>query len=700
MTFLLYLVTLVWIALGLTSAAPGVTGGDSPELASAAFHLGSAHAPGYPLFITLGHLFQFLPVGTPAFRLTFFSIFTQSMAFLILAQTLPDLISVNYSKNKKLFISILTSALVFSGPLVFHQMASPEVFALHLLFVCLLLRFTLFPDAKIFYLTAFMVGSALSNQHLTLLILPALGWAYRSHLKITKNIFRALCFSILGLSLYLILPLRAVQAPLVNWGNPSNFHQFLYHLSRAQYGGDITNGSFMNGFWDIYLYSSDLFLESWGIGLVFLVIGLWKRKQSYKFEYHLGGIFLFAVLPFLIRASFDPENNHVNNAFLPPAIIWFSPLILQGIVWVFETARPLRLVLLPGLGIFTIVLTGFSYNRNQASRNLAVEDVGKNILLQMPAQSVLFCEGDAVTFPLAYLQLVQKFRPDVEIFDRTGGLFRDLYHLLDYRRKPEPAQGELVAIEKKYAADQHTTAVFYSENVDIHGQVLKPYGLLFWVKTEENPNSPENIIWGKFRVPRIKLNHDYFSRETAARYYLFNAPFELDNQGNIPQGLGALEKGKNLAFDNSRLMLNAGLVESNHGLIDQAALTFDKAILLTPRNYLPWYDRGVVAEKQNHYDQAVVLFKKSIDLAPDYVESHQHLGFLYFQTQKNQEAVQEWEIVRKLDPLYAGAYRNLGYIFMRRQPDYAVQMFEHYLALTPNAPDKVDLERWLATQHK
>src|ERR1039457_3379578 len=87
---------IAWIALGLTAAAPGIVGGDSPELTAAAFHLGSAHAPGYPLFILLGHLFQLLPVGSIAFRMTFFSILTQAAAFLVLNSTLNDLPSPSF----------------------------------------------------------------------------------------------------------------------------------------------------------------------------------------------------------------------------------------------------------------------------------------------------------------------------------------------------------------------------------------------------------------------------------------------------------------------------------------------------------------------------------------------------------------------------------------------------------------------------
>jgi len=223
-------------------------------------------------------------------------------------------------------------------------------------------------------------------------------------------------------------------------------------------------------------------------------------------------------------------------------------------------------------------------------------------------------------------------------------------------------------------------------------------GLLFQVTEEGGAIQPGSLLWNLFRIPRISLNHDYFSRETACRYYLFKAPYDLDLQKNTSLGMEDLRVSKDVGFDNSRLLLNAGLVENTHDWTDQAALTFEKSSQITPEYFLSWYDRGVVAEKQNHYTEAVILFQRAIKLAPDYTESHQHLGFLYYQSRRFDEAIQEWELVRKLDPLYSGAYRNLGYVYMDRQPDYAAQMFREYLVLTPNVLDRSNLEKWLANE--
>src|SRR2546423_15343833 len=56
------------------TAARDIVVGDSPELITAAVTLGVAHAPGYPLFTMLGHLFSLVPLGSIPFRVKLLSV--------------------------------------------------------------------------------------------------------------------------------------------------------------------------------------------------------------------------------------------------------------------------------------------------------------------------------------------------------------------------------------------------------------------------------------------------------------------------------------------------------------------------------------------------------------------------------------------------------------------------------------------------
>ena len=71
---------------------PTVYVGDSGELISAAYTLGIAHPPGYPLYCLLGKLFTFLPFGNIAYRVNllsaFFASLTVGMVYRILLRLL------------------------------------------------------------------------------------------------------------------------------------------------------------------------------------------------------------------------------------------------------------------------------------------------------------------------------------------------------------------------------------------------------------------------------------------------------------------------------------------------------------------------------------------------------------------------------------------------------------------------------------
>src|SRR5437762_3277993 len=63
----------VILAVYVRTLAPTVAGGDSGELITAAYTLGVAHPPGYPLYTLLAKLFTLIPIGTIAWRVNLFS---------------------------------------------------------------------------------------------------------------------------------------------------------------------------------------------------------------------------------------------------------------------------------------------------------------------------------------------------------------------------------------------------------------------------------------------------------------------------------------------------------------------------------------------------------------------------------------------------------------------------------------------------
>jgi hypothetical protein len=61
------------LLLYVSTMAPSVVPGDSVEFQFVPYILGIAHPPGYALYILLGKLFTFLPLGSVAYRMNLFT---------------------------------------------------------------------------------------------------------------------------------------------------------------------------------------------------------------------------------------------------------------------------------------------------------------------------------------------------------------------------------------------------------------------------------------------------------------------------------------------------------------------------------------------------------------------------------------------------------------------------------------------------
>src|SRR5690348_13211180 len=62
------------LALYVLTLRPDVGGiEDAPKFQFVGYVLGTAHSPGYPLYVLLTHVFDKLPIGTIAYRVNLFS---------------------------------------------------------------------------------------------------------------------------------------------------------------------------------------------------------------------------------------------------------------------------------------------------------------------------------------------------------------------------------------------------------------------------------------------------------------------------------------------------------------------------------------------------------------------------------------------------------------------------------------------------
>jgi hypothetical protein len=224
------------LVLYVSTMAPTVTSEDSGELITAAYTLGIAHPPGYPLWCILGKLFTFIPLGSVAWRVNLLSAVLGAVSVGLLA-----LVTDRFARHGRL---ALTAALLFAvGRDFWSQCVIAEVYTLNVLFIVLLLWLLLrFEDAlklRWLYLAVFRVGLGLT-AHSTMgpLAVLFLAWLFLRHLYLFLRpllLVNLLAAFLLGLSVILYLPIRSATDPVMDWGKPESLSAMLDHFLRRQY---------------------------------------------------------------------------------------------------------------------------------------------------------------------------------------------------------------------------------------------------------------------------------------------------------------------------------------------------------------------------------------------------------------------------------------------------------------------------------
>lgn len=312
-------------AVYLRTLAPTVYGLDSAELTSGAYALGIVHAPGSPLFLLLGHLFTWLPVGDVGYRLNLMAASAAAVAALFVYRILRDL-------TRQRWIALLATWLLAFSYYFWISAVAAELYALQASLVAALVWLALqwreHPQPWRLYLFAFLYGLGLGN-HLSLVLL-APGMLYLV-LNVPSQPWRnprllalaALC-GLLGASIYFYLPLRYLADPSFNYARD------YWDVNLATWDGFwwmVTGRMFRSLFFAIPP-------ESWSAELLLYVHRLWSNFIGLGFVIGLLGLIVdfrrrpavhtALALMFLGHLAFYVPYGAADKdtMFLPTFLIW------------------------------------------------------------------------------------------------------------------------------------------------------------------------------------------------------------------------------------------------------------------------------------------------------------------------------------------------------------------------------------------
>lgn len=422
-------VTAVAGLLYFLTAARDIVVGDCPELITAAVILGVAHAPGYPLFTMLGHFFSQLPLGPIPFRVNLLSAVCDALTVGIVFLTA-------FRLSRSRLASVIAALILALNPLFWSWSLIAEVFPLNNLLAALLIYLLVIwndDSQRVGTLVgaAFIAGLALTNLHTIVLLGPAvcfLLWRHRAILLARPRIVIVCAAAFLvGLVPYAYVPWAAAHHPAHNWGGVSSFSDFITLVTRheAYSSFRLVPRAYEGG--SIWPRITTL---CFSIGAPMGLLALLGIIRAYR---HCRWYFWFSLLAFgwtgLFFAIISNVNLKISSAawvlehfFLLPEVA-VAPLVALGVVMVADliassvpalTSKSLPIIA-GALGLVLVVSLLTNYRRIDESRNNVARNYGEDVLASLEPGTILFAGTDVYMFPLIYLTIAEKMRPDVMV---------------------------------------------------------------------------------------------------------------------------------------------------------------------------------------------------------------------------------------------------------------------------------------------
>ena len=418
-------------------------------------------------------------------------------------------------------LTAFSSSLIFAFSLnQWGQTNMSEVYALNTFFIALLVLLILHwregligradcngpVNARYIYLAAFLFGIGFGDHHTILVVVPVAFFMIAvtrwqvlfDHRKLILTLF----FFLLGLSVYIYMPVRATAGLIMNWGDPETFTQFKWMFFREGYPkGQISRDWGL--FWS-QLKTINLLYEFTIMGFALALIGLMRYAgKGWIFTVNTFLVLMVLSVGIIVYSSAPPENIFLYESFHTPTYMMLTPWIGVGIFWLLSLAASFAGKFFEGessvkylVTVWLVVLVAIPsvvfashYRKNDRSRNFISFDYAVNELKSLPAKAIFFTWGDSGAFPLWYLQYVERYQPGVLLL-HTPHLGSDWYvneipdlKMSRIRRIPvnHRSPGVMVEVITKENLGVRKTYIDYSSKYSfpIRKMKFQPYGIVY-----------------------------------------------------------------------------------------------------------------------------------------------------------------------------------------------------------------------------
>jgi tetratricopeptide (TPR) repeat protein len=610
------LLFLAAFSLALWGLNPSFYMDDSPEITTVAATLGIAHPPGYPLYTLLGRLISLLPLGPICLRVNLVAALSGSGTCLLLFLLLHKTFQLSKSLAAPFALLWMAGATAYPAALS----SKNGVYQMTALFILAILA-ALWRSKRL--LAFFLFGLSMTNHWMSMVpCLGGFGWVLYHQWKgrplPVKELVRSLSLLLVGLSLYLYLPLRSLLDPVINWAHPVDLSNFWHHVTR--YVDKNKDFATDPGLWahQGLFYLKGSFLEFNGLILLSVLgIGaLWKNQKDWALGVGLAWAGLLTAI--CVFSKFSSGREYLMQNYSIASMVFIPLLAALGWQWLsgkFKDlggfAGPLSWAL--GIGLLALAVpkgsqAGYTYSY----------DYLLNAWRSTPRNAFFFCKGDVLDFPAWYFQIIERKRPDLPVLG-GGSLPMDWYRIYLAKTQPglvvpypthekgkEYISGHLMLWMVDHNPGRRLFFTFPDLTEDgMADRSLVPYGLV-----QEAFTSGTAVVWDETTAERawneMRLRHfegddryvdevtwDQFlkdygaARSWVANYYSKEAQFKNDphnfDKKKLQQTIPHLLWSQAWDPQNAAYAMNLGIVENYLGKKEEALRWFKKASELDPK---------------------------------------------------------------------------------------------------------------------
>ncbi|MDP6451780.1 MAG: DUF2723 domain-containing protein [SAR202 cluster bacterium] len=431
--------TLAALGLYLLTVAPTLSWGwrdigvDGGDLLAAAYNLGVPHPSGYPTFMLLlkgfGTLF---PVGDFAFRGNLLSALmgASSSGFLY---WFVYRISSRLETGLPVVIRALASsfaALTFAtAPLFWSQAVITEVYTLNAFFVgALCVEASYLTDTRpanrnLILATGLTLGLGMGN-HLTLLAIAVpLGVWVTIRRSVTISSAGGFAIGLLvGLSVYVYLPIRAGSDPLVNWGDAASLSG-LYWVVSGQAYQDFVFGVPIESLGQKLITWLELVFEQLNpLGIFLAIGGISSLLKSERLLLGATGASAAGLLAYSIfYNTFDSQVLTIPAFFIISAYsgIGLFNILASASQWVderFDSEQPESLKRRLPIGVLILIAfltvpaiaVYLNYESQDRSEDRRASEYAERLLESVPPGAVVLSDTEDRVFALWYYGFVEE----------------------------------------------------------------------------------------------------------------------------------------------------------------------------------------------------------------------------------------------------------------------------------------------------